>query len=89
MRPVAVVKKLFLWCEALVLMDRNLLPEERYYKSLCPGWEGSTTILPADLRVLEACRSWRWQIAVNHLLSRANDCSLPLPLAAVYQMFIK
>jgi len=44
-----------------VLMDRNLLPEGR--DSVWGG--GSTTILPAPLRVL--------QIAANHLLSRAND----------------
>ncbi len=27
MRPAAVRKKLFLWCEVLVLMDHNLLPD--------------------------------------------------------------
>src|SRR4029434_6206524 len=37
-------------------MDRSLLPEE---KVLCPGWQGSATILPARLRVLEANRSGR------------------------------
>jgi len=33
----------------LVLIDHNLLLEV----------EGSSTIVPAPLRVLEACRSWR------------------------------
>jgi len=69
MRPVAVGKKLFLCCEVLVLKDRNLLPEGRDSKSLCLGWEGSTTILPAHLRVLEVCRFWREPIAFSAWLS--------------------
>ena len=35
MRPAAEEKKLFLWRELLVLMDRSLLPEGSRSKSLC------------------------------------------------------
>lgn len=48
----------FLWHEVLVLMG---LLEGSASSSLCPGWEGSATIFPASLRVLED-----WQIAANH-----------------------
>ena len=34
-------------------MDCSILPEGSDSKSLWPGWEGSATILPARLRVLE------------------------------------
>ena len=73
-RPVAEGKKLFRWREVLVLMERSLLPVGRGVNSLCPGWEGSATIFPARLRVLEACRSWRdGTITADHLLCRADD----------------
>lgn len=48
-----------MWCEVLVLMGRCFLLEGSVSKDLCPGWEGSATILPACLRVLEEFRSWR------------------------------
>jgi len=93
MRPVAVEKKLFLWCEVLVLLDRNLLPEGRDSKRLCPGWEGSTTILPARLRVLETCKSWRdGRLQTITFSAEPMTCySLPLSLAvaAVYQMVME
>jgi len=49
-------------------MDRSILPKGSDSKSLCPGWEGSATIFPARLGVLEGR-----QIAANRPLSRAND----------------
>ena len=56
-RLTADGKKLFLWREVLVLMVRSLLPEGSDSKSWCPGWEGSATIFPARLRVVEESRS--------------------------------
>ncbi len=58
-RAVTDVKKLFLWREVLVLMDRSLLPDGSASESLCPGWEMSATILTGRFRVLEMYRSWR------------------------------
>lgn len=40
----------------LVVMDQS---EGCVSKSLCHGWEGLVTVVPAHLRVLEAYRSWR------------------------------
>src|SRR4029434_10974222 len=44
MRPAADGKKLILWREVLVLMEGSVS------KSLCPGWEGSATILVEVLK---------------------------------------
>src|SRR4029434_10201237 len=93
LRPTAAGKKLVLWREVLVLMDRILLPEGRTSKSLLPGWEGSATILPARLRVLEAnrsCRDGKLQ-PITFSAERMIRCSLPLSLAvaAAYQMVMQ
>jgi len=70
-RPVAVEKKLFLWREVLVLMDRNLLPEGRDSEYMSGGRGRPQSYCspqgPGGVQVLE-----RWQIAADHLLSRAN-----------------
>ena len=70
-RPVADGKKLFLWCEVLVLMDRSLLPEGSSWNREWPGWEESATNFLTRLRVLEVCRSSR--VGRLHLLSSADD----------------
>lgn len=92
-RLVADGKKLFLWREVLVLMDRSLLPEGSDSKSFCPGWEGSAIIFPARLRVLEANRSWRdgRLQPITFSADRMTRCSLPLSLAvaAAYQMVME
>lgn len=73
-RPDPDGKKLFLWREVLVLMDRRLLPKGSASKGLCPGWEGSATISTARFGVLEVYRPWRdARLQANNLLSRAND----------------
>ena len=76
-------KKLFLWREVLVLMDRSPLPEGSVSKSLYPWWEGSATIFPARLRILEVYRSWsdgRLQ-PTTFSADKMTRCSPPLSLA--------
>lgn len=73
-------KKLSLWWEDLLLMDQRLFPEGSVSESLCLGWKGSLTILPAHFRVLEACRSWRLQ-SITFSAELMTHCSPPLSLA--------
>ena len=58
-------------------MDLSLLPEGSDSKSLCPGWEGSATIFPAHLRVLEAYRAggaWSWMDGrLQHSASQQSE----------------
>ncbi len=72
MRLVAEGKKLFLWCEVLVLMECSLLPEGSDSKCLWPTPPTPVTIFPASLRVPEAHRSWRDE-------SELNDAACPCP----------
>ena len=76
----AVRKNLFLWREVLVLMDLSPLPEGSDSKSLCPGCEGSATIFPARLSVLEANGSWRDRRLqpITFSAERMIRCSLAL-----------
>ena len=86
-RPVEDGKKLFLWREVLVLMDRSLLPEGSSWHR--ESREESATIFLARLRVLEVCRSSMVGILqpITFSAARKIRCSLLLSLAvaAAYQ----
>lgn len=56
---VSTVEQTNWCCQVLVLMNQSPLPDQRVWKSLCPGWEGSAATLAAHLWVLEKHRSWR------------------------------
>lgn len=44
-----------------------------------PGWEGSATIVPACLLVLEASSSWKdGRLPINLLAERMMYCRLPI-----------
>ena len=59
-------KKLFLWREVLVLMDRSLLAEGSGWNSACPGLGGSATIFASgssrDGRLQPITFSAAWMI---------------------------
>lgn len=57
-------KKLFWWCEILVLREWSLLPEGRNWKSLRSGWQGSDAI---QAHVSGTWRCPEWEVAADRL----------------------
>ena len=83
---VADGKKLFLWREVLVPMDRNLLPEG--VSRVCD--QGGRDQPQSSLHASECWRDGRLQ-PVTFSADRMTRCSLPLSLgvAAAYQMVME
>lgn len=75
----------------MLFMDFKPPARGESFKEFVSRVEGSATIFLAHVRVLGACRSWRdgKLQPITFSVERVILCSLPLAVAATYQMVME